>query len=203
VKEEHVFFRADDLQIEGLYGASGSQRGAVIAHPHPQMGGSMNNSVVEALVQVYSLKGVSTLRFNFRGVGRSEGYYDNGDGEQADLIGASAFLNERNKNEIMLAGYSFGAWIITRLLKRRDQFSNVILVSPPIDYFDIDFSGLEERIGLVICGENDQFSNAQKLKDISEKIKFKLYTVQGADHFYWGREGEIAAAIGKYLAKEL
>ena len=203
MREEQVFFMAGNVKLEGLYGASSNDVGVVIAHPHPQMGGSMNNSVVDALVDGYSLNGFSTLRFNFRGVSRSEGFYDNGNGEQDDLMGAVTFLQNQNKTGIVLAGYSFGAWIITNVLKRHDQFSDIVLVSPPIDYFDIDFSDLEGKIGLIICGEQDQFCNLTKLKGFTDGIASKLDVVHEADHFYWGREGQIVAKIGNYLAAGL
>ncbi|MBM4272603.1 MAG: alpha/beta hydrolase [Deltaproteobacteria bacterium] len=201
MREERVFFMAGNVKIEGLYGASGGERGVVITHPHPQMGGSMNNNVVEALVEGHSSKGFSTLRFNFRGVGRSGGFYDNGDGEQDDVMGAVAFLQEQKKSEVMLAGYSFGAWIIANVLTHQDQFADVVLVSPPIDFVEFDFSGLEKRIGLIICGDQDQFCPLEKLKGIVSGIRCQLSVVPGADHFYWGREGGILEHIEQYLTK--
>jgi alpha/beta superfamily hydrolase len=199
MKEERVFFMAGNVKIEGLYGASGGERGVVITHPHPQMGGSMSNNVVEALMEGYSHKGFSTLRFNFRGVGRSGGFYDNGNGEQDDVMGAFAFLRERKKSDIVLAGYSFGAWIIAKVLTHQDQFSDVVLISPPIDFVDFDFSGLEGRIGLIICGDRDQFCPLEKLKGIVNSIKCQFSVVQGTDHFYWGREGGIVEYLDGYL----
>ncbi|RLJ02607.1 MAG: alpha/beta hydrolase, partial [Candidatus Aenigmatarchaeota archaeon] len=111
MKEEKVFFQAGDVKIEGmLYNAPG-EKGAVVTHPHPLYGGDMHNNVVETVVQAYREKGYATLRFNFRGVGRSTGSYDEGIGEQEDVRAALAYLTGTGKTSIDLAGYSFGAWV--------------------------------------------------------------------------------------------
>jgi len=91
MKEERVFFKSNGLKIEGLISESETLNGVVVTHPHPLYGGDMNNNVVESVVRAYGKKGYTTLRFNFRGVGRSEGGYDEGTGEQGDVRAAVAF----------------------------------------------------------------------------------------------------------------
>jgi alpha/beta superfamily hydrolase len=109
--EEKIFFESAGLKVEGLLDRLHSDRGVVITHPHPLYGGDMFNNVVEAIVQAYQEKGHSTLRFNFRGVGQSEGAYDNGIGEQENVRAALEYLSLLGTMSIDLAGYSFGAWI--------------------------------------------------------------------------------------------
>ncbi len=110
------------------------------------------------------------------------------------------FLSEKGKNDIFLAGYSFGAWINTRLIADQDFLSGVIMVSPPIDFLDFDFSGLKEKVGLVICGDRDQFCPIDRLKKITEEIGCRLEIVNGADHFYFGKEEGIIDYLNDYLA---
>ena len=95
--EEKVLFKSGDLKLQGLYSDNPGNNGVIVTHPHPQMGGSMDNNVVNALVSVFSDRHYSTLRFNFRGVGHSEGFYDHGRGEMEDVIAAMGFLIEKNK----------------------------------------------------------------------------------------------------------
>lgn len=199
MKEEHVFFTAGGIRLEGLYAESAGNRGCVISHPHPEMGGDMRNNVVDALVSAFSSKGFSTLRFNFRGVGKSEGIYDGGNAEQEDVIGAVKFLADKEKSEIVLAGYSFGAWITTKVIARHDMFSDIILVSPPIDFMKFDFTGLEGKIGLIICGDRDQFCKMERLTSIVNRIKCRMESVKGADHFYFGRESDIVEHLNQYV----
>ncbi len=197
--EKPVIFKSGSILIEGLQTGAGSEAGVVISHPHPQMGGSMHNNVVEVLVEAFHAGGFSTLRFNFRGVGRSEGMYDEGKGEQEDLMAAASFLANEGKKKIVLAGYSFGAWITTRALKCGPDVSDVVLVSPPIDFLGFDWSGLAGRIGLVVCGDRDQFCPVESLKRLVDRLECRLELVHGADHFYFMQEQALKAAIGAYL----
>lgn len=197
--EQPLYFKSDALQIEGLYAPTAGERGAVISHPHPQMGGSMQNNVVEALVSAFYQNNFSTLRFNFRGVGQSEGIYDDGRGEQEDLIAAMSCLAGKGKKKVVLAGYSFGAWITVKILKRFEDFSDVILVSPPVDFLNFDWSGSEDKIGLIVCGDRDQFCSPESLKTLVEEIHCRLEIVRGADHFYFMKENGMIDVIDAYL----
>ncbi len=109
--EEHIFFYSGGLKLEGLLDAHAGQKAVVVTHPHPLYGGSMHSNVVEAVLRAYAGKGYTTLRFNFRGAGASEGVHEKGIGEQEDVGAALAFLREKGKSAIDLAGYSFGAWV--------------------------------------------------------------------------------------------
>lgn len=205
MEEERIFFTGGSFEIEGLYRSNEGNCGVVVTHPHSLMGGSMMNNVVNALVTTFYRNGFSTLRFNFRGVGRSGGAFDNGVGEQDDVRGALAFLEEKGKGSIVLAGYSFGAWVNAKLFPGLDHLSDVIIVSPPIDFVPFDFSGVKDRCGLIICGDRDQFCPIDDLKRILQDMncRCRIDIVGGADHFYFGWEQDIADHLARYLdAKE-
>ena len=106
---------------------------ALILHPHPQFGGTMNNQVVYALYYMFVERGFSVLRFNFRGVGRSQGYFDNGPGELSDAASALDWLQLQNPDarSCWIAGVSFGTWIAMQLLMRRPEIDGFICVAPP------------------------------------------------------------------------
>ncbi len=199
MNEERVFFKSEEVTIEGLYAPGKGSTGVVVTHPHSQMGGNMMNNVVDAIVSAFYDHGYATLRFNFRGVGRSEGSFDDGVGEQNDVKGAIAFLKEKGLNDIVLAGYSFGSWVNSRGLAGLDGLSDVIMVSPPIDFVEFDFSPLKGKCGLVICGDRDQFCPISPLEEIVLELGCRLEIVQGADHFYFGKEQAIIDYLGDYL----
>jgi len=199
INEERVFFESGGLTIEGLYAPGDGSKGVVVTHPHSQMGGNMANNVVDTLVAAFHDHGYATLRFNFRGVGGSEGSFDDGVGEQDDVKGAIAFLKEKGLDDITLAGYSFGAWVISRALAGYDGLSDVIMVSPPIDFVEFDFSHLTGRCGLIICGDGDQFCPLPSLEEIVQQLGCRLEVVRGADHFYFGNEQAIQDYLSDYL----
>ena len=128
-----VIFTGPAGRVEGRYtaGPLASSPVALILHPHPKHGGTMNNRVVYSLCQTFAKKGFSTLRFNFRGVGRSEGAYDNGEGELADAAAAMDWLQSTHPqvNSFWVAGFSFGAWIAMQLLMRRPELDGFIALS--------------------------------------------------------------------------
>ena len=106
--EDKIEFLADSIVFEGLLQKNSAAKGVVITHPHPLYGGNMHNNVVVAISQAYQKLDYTTLRFNFRGVGGSQGSYGDGIGEQEDVSAAVAFLADLGMNQIDLAGYSFG-----------------------------------------------------------------------------------------------
>lgn len=199
-REEQVFFKSGRFDIEGLYKAAEGTRGAVITHPHSQMGGSMMNNVVETMVTALYEEGCSTLRFNFRGVGRSGGSFDDGIGEQDDVRGALAFLANRGVTDRLLTGYSFGAWVNSRMAADGDGFSDCIMVSPPLNFLEFDLTGIRGKCGLIICGDRDQFCPLKSVERAAADIGARLEVVSRADHFYFGYERGIGDFLRDYLA---
>jgi len=199
MKEERVFFKAGAITLEGLFSRGEAKWGAVVTHPHPQMGGSMANNVVNALVEAFQGRLFSTLRFNFRGVGLSEGAFDNGVGEQSDVRAALAFLSSEGVDQIVLAGYSFGAWVNSKITGRGDIYSRGVVVSPPIGFFSFSPGDIATEGDLVICGDRDQFCPVDRLRTSIEGTGARLEIVPGADHFYWGYEGNLRRLVSEYL----
>ena len=200
MREEKVYFESDGLTIEGLYAPRPGQRGAVVTHPHPLMGGNMRNNVVMALVSVFQRHGFSTLRFNFRGVGKSEGVFDNGRGEVGDLRAAVSFLSDEGMTEIVLAGYSFGAVVAASYLTEGSPVDQIVLVSPPLVEAGLEIPGLRGKRGLLVCGDADYFCPVEALKKVARHLSWGEAVIEGADHFYIGREKDLMDAVVHWLA---
>ena len=202
--EELIFFMAGALKIEGLLQTKPADKGVVITHPHPLYGGSMHNNVVESLVQAYQQAGYTTLRFNFRGVGGSQGEYDNGQGEQEDVNAAVHYLTEQGKNEVDLAGYSFGAWINALTRPPMDAVHKMIMVSPPVAFLDFSPPQSIPQLKLVVAGSRDEIAPPELIKTIlpTWNSSARLEIIEGADHFYATYEGELESILTVYLAVE-
>ena len=203
--EEKVVFEAGDIKLEGLVHNAPGDKGVVVTHPHPLYGGDMHNNVVETIVQAYLEKGYTTLRFNFRGMGQSTGTYDEGVGEQEDVRAALAYLGGMGKNSIDLAGYSFGAWVNARGLTSYAQARRLVMVSPPVNFLDFSFLNYNEKIRLVIAASEDDIGPPGIIKEMipvwNPDARFSI--IQGADHFYWGWNGDITRIIQEFLDKNV
>ena len=196
--EERIFFKADGLKLEGMLADFHNDKGVVISHPHPLYGGSMHNNVVKAVAHAYQEEEFSTLRFNFRGVERSEGDYDNGIGEQEDVKAALQTLGKKNMD---LAGYSFGAWVNALGLAKYEEAQRLIMGSPPVSVIDFSFLEYNPKIKLVICGSRDEIAEYKKVEEMltkwNDQALFRV--IQGADHFYSGYEEDLIDIVGEFL----
>jgi hypothetical protein len=201
MKEEGVFIQAGKVRIEGLLDNAPGEKAVIVTHPHPLYGGDMNNNVVAAVVRAYRSRGYTTLRFNFRGVGQSEGNYDEGIGEQADVRAGLLYLNGLGKSSIDLAGYSFGAWVNAMGIESFEHMRRIIMVSPPVNFIDFSFLGYSAKIQLVIAGSEDDIAPPGMIKGMihawNPDVRFNI--IQGADHFYAGKTSEIVRIIQDFL----
>jgi uncharacterized protein len=201
MKEVPVTFESQGLKLEGLLArpaGDASARAAVICHPHPQYGGSMYNNVVEAIVAAMETLGYATLRFNFRGVGESEGAYDNGRGEALDAAAAVRYLLAQplvRRDGAILAGYSFGAMVALSAADATDEVSTVIAVAPPLAFGEPAMVGVKKRL-VLIAGDRDSYCPANRLEALRPKLPAAVIrTIAGADHFFAGYEGQLTAAL--------
>jgi alpha/beta superfamily hydrolase len=203
--EELIFFMAGAVKIEGLLQALPGDKGVVISHPHPLYGGSMHNNVVESLVQAYQQAGYTTLRFNFRGVGSSQGEYDNGQGEQEDVKAALHYLAEQGKNVVDLAGYSFGAWVNALTRPDGDIVRRMVMVSPPVAFLDFSSAKPLPQLRLVIAGSRDEIAPPELIKTIlpNWNSSARLEIIAGADHFYGGHTGKLESILADYFVSEV
>ena len=183
---------------------------ALILHPHPQHGGTMNNKVVHAIYKTFVSKGFNVLRFNFRGVGRSEGRYSHGEGELRDALTALEFLISLNPHtpSCWISGFSFGAWIAMQLLMRRPDVSGFITVSPPANLYDFTFLSPCPVNGTIIQGDKDSIVDWRSVQTLAKRldcqkdvaVKFDL--ISGADHFFHDRIDVLTQTIETLLDAE-
>ncbi len=203
MNEQAVIFRSDGLKLEGLLyrpGNAGEDRAAVVCHPHPLYGGSMLDVVVEAILKAMWSIDCATLRFNFRGVGNSEGEYDAGRGEARDAEAAVKYiagLHGMQRGKVILAGYSFGAIAAVNAAARSPEVTTVIAVAPPILSDGIaSLASLKKRL-VVIAGEEDRYCPPAQLEVLRNALLglIRLKIIPGADHFFAGQEDEVTAAL--------
>ncbi len=195
--EEKITIQAKDARIEGLLSMSGGEKGVVVSHPHPLYGGDMHNNVVKALTEAYFERGYSTFRFNFRGVGSSGGRHDYGKGEQEDVLAAVKFLSSTGAQHMDIVGYSFGSWVNAMCMENLLLVQRMIMISPPVGMMDFSFLGYSPKIKMVITGSSDHIAPPGLIREMLPKWnkEAELKVIDGADHFYWGKEGELTAII--------
>jgi len=202
--EKTTTFISDSFEIQGRLFEGEQDRGVIITHPHPLYGGNMQNNVVGAIDLACQKIGFTTLKFNFRGVGGSQGNYDDGNGEQQDVRAAVAHLTGGGIRQIYLAGYSFGAWVNALAVKDGLVVDSMIMVSPPVAF--IDFNSISDLgpLGLVVTGSRDDIAPVTMVETSyptwNPAAKFEV--INGADHFYGGYEGKLEAVLTDFLLKK-
>ena len=205
MKETEVTFRSGELTLEGLLANPGGDApGAVVCHPHPMYGGSMYNNVVDAILDALWRTGYATLRFNFRGVGSSEGEHDRGPGEVDDAVAAATFILSQpgvRKDSLVMAGYSFGAMVAVSAGYERDEVARIVAVAPPIAMADVRIPEHATKPILLVSGDVDSYSPAGEVRGLKEKIgdAARVEIIAGADHFFGGREAELSRVISDAL----
>ena len=208
-----IIFNGPEGRIEGRYHHSKQENPpvALILHPHPKYGGTMNNKIVYRMFQCYAQRGFSVLRFNFRGVGRSQGAYDEGGGQLADAAAALDRLQVINPDspQCWIGGFSFGALVAMQLLMRRPEITGFAVVAPPANMHDFSFLAPCPSSGLIVHGREDQFVPVDQVDELAERlsrqrdITIAYRVVEGADHFFNGRMEELTAEIEDYLDSAL
>ncbi len=184
---------------------------AIILHPHPQFGGTMNNQIVYHLYYAFADRGFSVLRFNFRGVGRSQGLFDNGPGELADAASALDWVQtlKPEARNCWIAGVSFGAWIAMQLLMRRPEIEGFVAVAPPANLYDFSFLAPCPSSGLFINGEKDRVVPSHSVGDLAARLKTQRgivvehQVVPLANHFFEDRIDPLVQSVGAYVDKRM
>jgi alpha/beta superfamily hydrolase len=200
--EYKVTIPCGDIQLEGQFERSSEASGVVIMHPHPLYGGDMDTPVVEAITRTYARQGYSTLRFNFRGVGASGGAFDDGRGETSDILACIDFLRSAGIRVTDLAGYSFGAWVLSKLSPLPEGIERTILVAPPVAF--MDFSDIKPPLADIraITGSHDDFAPPDGVEDwlASSDKAGDVTIIQDTDHFYTGRLHQLENTISRILS---
>ena len=180
---------------------------AIVLHPHPQYGGSMNNRVVQLAYNVFLENGFSVIRVNFRGVGKSDGIFDNGQGELSDAAAALDWIERENLDysQCWVAGFSFGALICMQLIMRRPEVNNFIALSPQPNVYDFSFLAPCPTSGQVLYSESDELVTKESIKELDDRIKSQkgievvFSQIKNANHFFKDKENELRTEIEKYI----
>jgi len=201
-EETKVSFPAEDgVSLEGRLAGKFDGEAWIICHPHPQYGGSMHNNVVLTARDVLLDLGKGTLRFNFRGVGASEGSFDDGRGEALDVEGAASHLrSEHGAKRVCVAAYSFGSRVFLGALKRGLVIDRAAIISPPVSFLDFSPYDLPDGKSAIVVGEYDEFCRRADLdrwlEGQQEKGKdFELSVLTGVDHFFGGAEALLSETL--------
>ncbi len=208
-----VIFSGPEGRLEGRYHHNENPTApvAVVLHPHPLYGGTMNNKVVYRLFQAFMKNGFSVLRFNFRGVGKSMGEYDEGIGELSDAATALDWIQNQNPeaSTCWISGFSFGAWISMQLLMRRPEIEGFVAASPPVGKYDFSFLAPCPSSGLVLQGDKDDIVSEPDVARLVEKIQTQNYSkvkyemFPGADHYFRICLDEFENAAAEYIRSRM
>ena len=183
---------------------------AIVLHPHPQYGGTMNNRIVQLMYNVFLENGFSVIKVNFRGVGKSDGEFDNGQGELADAAATLDWLEKENfeNSQCWISGFSFGSLIAMQLLMRRPEINRFISISPQPNVYDFSFLSPCPTSGLVVSGKKDELVPQEHIKELNKRlsaqkgIKVEFQIIPDANHFFTKSSDALIKSLDKYIKKE-
>jgi len=213
VKNKEIFIPGPSGRIQAKYFKS-KQQGAPVAlvlQPHPQYGGTMNNRIVYETYNCFYKNNFSVIRINFRGVEKSDGIFDNGQGELSDAAAALDWIERENPgySQCWVSGFSFGALICMQLIMRRPEVNKFIAISPQPNLYDFTFLSPCPISGTVIFGKNDELvepdsiTNLKKRLSLQKNIEVKFEQIQNANHFFKNKEKELSLAIDLYIKEKV
>jgi hypothetical protein len=204
-----IIFTGSAGRIEGRYHPARIRNApiAIILHPHPQFGGTMNHPIVYQLYYAFAHRNFSVLRFNFRGVGRSQGSFDHGQGELADAASAldwAQSINPEARN-CWIAGFSFGAWIGMQLLMRRPEIRGFISIAPPANMYDFTFLAPCPASGIIVQGTGDTVVTPNSVQKLVDKLRTQKHItihhdeIPRANHFFENELDDLMKSVDGYL----
>lgn len=204
-----VIINGPEGRLEGRYHHSKTPNAplAMVLHSDPERGGTMNNRITYMMFQAMKDRGFSVLRFNFRGVGNSQGVFDRGEGELSDAATALDWMQDLNKNApyVWVGGFSFGAWIGMQLLMRRPEIKGFVAVTPPANEEDFSFLAPCPQSGLIINGTADERVPAETVVDLvgrlneQKGIAIDHRQIEGANHFFTNKVDELIAHMHDHM----
>lgn len=190
-----LFVGASPRRLEAVLATPAQPRGvAVVCHPHPQFGGDMDTPVVRRVTDALVHAGWTTLRFNFGGVGESEGAYAGGTGEMGDVVAAVDAVRAADL-PLLLVGYSFGAWVALRAVGAGLAVERLVLIGPPFDMVGWESLGaLPPLVPVsVVVGERDQFCDVARLRAAPGLHAVRV--LSGSDHYFGNALDAVATAV--------
>lgn len=200
----------NEPRLEARVRASASaERAVVLCHPHPLYGGTMHSAVVLAIARLLAEKGgerVAALRFNYRGVGASEGVYGDGIGETLDARAAIRELARRApRAKLTVCGYSFGTWVGLRAAAAEGNIERVALVAPAVRVFDFvreDAADFQGRLA-VFVGDQDEFCDVAEAEELARDLGASLTVLEGSDHSFLRSRRTLAETVLPAIAPEV
>ena len=204
-----VIFPGPTGRLEGRYQPSKDPKApiALVLHPHPRFGGNMNNELCYHLFYMFVENGFTALRFNFRGIGRSQGEFDHGAGELSDAAAALDWIQTLHPDSraVWIAGYSFGSWIGMQLLMRRPEVEGFMSIAPQPNTYDFSFLAPCPSSGLILHGSEDRVAPSKDVQGLVDKlmtqkgIRITQNTMEGANHFFEDRVQDVVQECEDYL----
>jgi len=195
-ERDHIGGPAGRLEIAIADAGSRARGIAVVAHPHPLHGGTLDNKVVQTLAKAFLALGFTALRFNFRGVGRSEGVFDNGRGEVDDLIAVAQYAGARfGSRELALAGFSFGAYAAAQAA-RTLRPAKLALVAPAVNLYQMP---PVQPGALIVHGEQDDVVSLRDLFDWARPQQLPVIVFPGTGHFFHGMLVPLRDVVLRYF----
>ena len=210
--QKAVMFQANDLKFEGIVAepddVTDAVPGIVICHPGPLNGGNMDNNVVSAVSYDLVEQGFTTLRFNFRGVGNSQGEHSKGELEHQEAIAALDFLQAWpgvNGERLGLAGYSFGNGVILGNAELQKLPRVFAFISPSLHVLKNTCLKDDDRPKFIITGDRDRLAPSPEFQPTLKSFSHPptCQVIAGADHYWVGREGELAQLVSQFFSKHL
>ena len=211
-KSVEVFIPGPAGRLEGRYFKNQKQKSpiAIVLQPHPQYSGTMNNRIVVEIFNAFIENGFSVLRLNFRGVGKSDGTFDNGQGELSDAAAALDWIERENQDfsQCWVSGFSFGSLICMQLIMRRPEVSKFISVSPQPNVYDFTFLAPCPISGQIVLGEKDELVSKESINDLRSRLKaqkgieVKFDEIKNANHFFKNKETDLKKIITQYIKQK-
>ena len=206
---KEIFIPGPSGRIQAKY-SKNKQHGAPVAlvlQPHPQYGGTMNNRVVYETYNCFYKNNFSVIRINFRGVDKSDGTFDNGQGELSDAAAALDWIERENPgySQCWVSGFSFGALICMQLIMRRPEVNKFITISPQPNLYDFTFLSPCPISGIIIFGKNDELVQTESVLNLKKRLSMQknidvlFESIGNANHFYKNKEKELSALVDKYI----
>ena len=209
IENKEIFIPGPSGRIQAKYFKNSQPEAtlALVLQPHPQYGGTMNNRIVYETYNSFYKFGFSVIRINFRGVEKSDGVFDNGQGELSDAAAALDWIEKENPgySQCWVSGFSFGSLICMQLIMRRPEVNKFIAISPQPNVYDFTFLAPCPISGLIVYGKNDELVpeenilNLKKRLNAQKNIEVKFDSIVNANHFYKNKEKELATSIERYL----
>jgi len=200
-----VIFTGPAGRIEGRYHPARQKNApiAIILHPHPQFGGTMNHQIIYQLYYAFAARNFAVLRFNFRGVGRSAGTWDEGRGEMADYRAAVDFMAAQYPDlELWAAGFSFGSYIAMTAGADDDRICTLIGIAPPVDRYEFASVKLSTKPTFIIHGERDELISLKAVREFYARLQEpkELVEIDRATHLFDGQASEVGDALEELLS---